>query len=108
MRIKIKPLSVNDCWCGRRFKTKDYKHYEVCLSLLLPKKMVIPDGLLEVEYTFGLSSKSGDIDNIVKPLTDILQKKYDFNDKRIYRMILRKVDVKKGEEFIEFDFRNLC
>lgn len=106
MKIKIKPLSVNECWQGRRFKTKEYNDYEEELLLMLPK-MVVPGGLLEVEYIFGLSSKNADIDNIVKPLTDILQKKYDFNDKRIYRMILRKIDVKKGGEFIEIEFRNL-
>ena len=27
-RIEIKPLSVNECWQGKRFKTKAYTAYE--------------------------------------------------------------------------------
>lgn len=103
MIIEIKPLSVNKCWQGKRFKTNDYKQFEKDMNLLLPNKMDIPKGKLQVEYTFGLSSKLADIDNPVKPITDILQAKYNFNDKQIYRLGVTKVDVVKGEEFIAFD-----
>tara|TARA_R110000737_G_scaffold339516_1_gene361553 strand:- start:123 stop:452 length:330 start_codon:yes stop_codon:yes gene_type:complete len=101
MRVKIKPLSVNECWKGRRFKTDKYKQYEKDLrKILLPMK--IPDGKLKVFLIFGLSSKLADIDNPVKAFIDILQKEYSFNDRDIYSMELTKVDVKKGEEFIDF------
>ena len=101
MRIKVKPLSVNQCWAGRRFKTPKYKSYEkeVLLSL---KKLSIPDGKLEIIITFGLSSKLADYDNPLTAFQVILCKKYKFDDRRIYRGIIQKVDVKKGEEFIEF------
>lgn len=101
-KIDIKPLSVNDAWKGRRFKTDAYKAYERSVLLLLPKKADIPDGKIAIELTWGLSSKSGDIDNPIKCFVDCLQKKYDFNDNRIYDMHIKKVDVKKGDEFIEF------
>lgn len=106
MLIKIKPLSVNKSWQGRRFKTKDYKSYEQELSLILPK-IEIPKGNLEVYYEVGYSNKLSDIDNFVKPFQDILQKKYNFDDNRIYRMIIEKKIVKKGEEYIKFEINEI-
>jgi len=100
MKIQIKPLSINQCFQGRRFKTPKYKQYEKELMLLLPI-LDVPNGLLEVIITFGLSSKLNDIDNGLKPFIDILQKKYLFNDRDIYKLIVEKKIVPKGEEFIE-------
>ncbi len=99
--LEVKPLSVNEVWQGRRFKTEKYEDYELLVTLKLPK-LTIPAGKLKVKYIFGLSSKAADVDNCVKPFTDILQKKYGFNDKLIYEMDIRKEDVKKGQEFIKF------
>jgi len=104
--IEIKPLSINQAWKGRRFKTEAYKDFEATLFLLLPKKIKIPEGKLEANYLFGVSSKNCDYDNFIKAFQDILSKKYNFNDKKIYRGIIEKVDVKKGSEFIQFQFRN--
>ena len=101
--IKIKPLSVNKCWRGRRFKTDEYKWYEAeVLSLL--KKIALPPPPYRVTYEFGMS-KASDIDNPVKPITDILQKRYNFNDRDIYEMNIKKVVVKKGAEYIKFEIK---
>ena len=100
-KINIKPLSVNDAWQGKRFKTKEYTAYERNVLLILPK-LSIPDGKLVLSIVFGFSSKASDIDNPIKCLVDCLQKKYGFNDNRIYEMNIKKVDVAKGNEFIEF------
>jgi len=81
MKINIKALSVNKVWCGRRFKTKDYKDYEREAFYLLSDTIIISKGNLELKLEVGLSSKLADIDNIAKPFIDILQKKYNFNDK---------------------------
>jgi Holliday junction resolvase RusA-like endonuclease len=97
MRIQIKPLSMNQAYRGRRFKTPDLKQYQKDLNTLLPK-LDIPDGKLEVEYIFGLSSKGSDYDNCIKAFQDCLQDKYGFNDNKIYKATVEKVDVKKGEE----------
>ena len=35
--LNVKPLSVNQCWQGRRYKTKAYKQYEKALLQILPK-----------------------------------------------------------------------
>ena len=109
-RIEIKPLSVNEVWQGRRFKSPKYKAYEQEVLYTLPAKWWVQaksnDDLkgkkLMLFLKFGLSSKNADIDNPVKPLTDCLQKKYGFNDKQIYKLIVEKEIVKKKEEFIEF------
>ncbi len=101
MRLQIKPLSVNKCWQGKRFKTPEYKNYEKDVrSLLGPLK--IPNAPYKVFYTFGFSSASSDIDNPVKPFQDILSKEYGFNDKLIFEMNVKRVKVKKGNEFINF------
>jgi len=102
INVKIKPLSVNECWRGQRFKTPKYKQYERDLGLLLPK-LKSPKGKIQLFLEIGLSSKNADIDNPVKPFVDILQKKYGFNDKQIYGIELTKKDVKKGEEYITFE-----
>ncbi len=106
MRINIKPLSVNQAWQGKRFKTKAYKQYEKDVQLLLGK-MDIPEGFLMIEMTFGFSNSASDWDNPIKPFQDILQKKYGFNDNRIKRAIIDVVKVKKGCEFIEFEIKDL-
>lgn len=106
MRINIKPLSVNDAWKGRRFKTDEYKNYERSILLLL-KPMEIPEGKLELYLKWGFSSAGSDWDNPIKPFQDCLQKKYNFNDNRVVRAITEKVKVKKGQEFIEFEIKKL-
>ena len=106
MKVNIKPLSINQCFQGRRFKTPKYKQYEKELMILLPA-LSVPDGLLEVVITFGLSSKLNDIDNGLKPFIDILQKKYLFNDRDIYKLIVEKKIVPKGAEFIECEINKL-
>lgn len=100
-KIKIKPLSVNQAFKGRRFKTEAYKKYERDLLLLLPK-IEIPEPPYQVYYKFGFSSRNSDIDNGVKQLQDILSKKYKFNDRYIFIMVVEKEIVKKGDEFVEF------
>lgn len=105
-KIKIKPISVNDCWQGRRFKTPLYKAYEEEMLYRLPK-MKIPPGKLFLKIEVGFSNKASDIDNMIKPFLDILQKKYDFNDKNVYLVELAKEDVKKGDEYIQFDISSL-
>jgi len=73
-KINIKPLSVNECWQGKRFKTKEYKQYEKDLLLMLPK-IGICKAPFKITIEFAFSSTLADIDNPLKPFLDILQKK---------------------------------
>lgn len=102
IKLEIKPLSVNEVWQGKRFKTPKYKAYERKLLASLPE-IEIPDGKLTIAIYYGFSSHSSDIDNPCKPFLDILQKRYKFDDKRIYQLFQEKAIVKKGEEFIRFE-----
>jgi Holliday junction resolvase RusA-like endonuclease len=67
--------------------------------------MNVEGGKMSLFLRFGLSSKNADIDNPVKPFVDCLQKRYGFNDRHIYKLTVEKVDVKKGDEFIEFELK---
>jgi Holliday junction resolvase RusA-like endonuclease len=97
----IQPLSVNEAWQGRRFKSKKYKAYEIELFYLLPA-LDIPKGDLSIEIEFGFSNAAKDIDNPIKPFLDILQKRYTFDDKQIYKLSVIKKIVRKGKEYIAF------
>jgi len=100
--IDIKPMSVNEAWQGRRFKTTEYKQYERDVLLMLPATVKIPEGPIELSLSFDFSNGQSDIDNGVKPFVDILQKKYGFNDRDIYNLHVYKRVVKKGQEQIRF------
>lgn len=102
MRVSIKPLSVNNAWKGRRYKTGEYTKYEKDVSKLL-RPMAIPKGDLFLSLKWGFSSSGSDWDNPIKPFQDILSKKYEFNDNRVTKAFIEKTKTKKGEEFIDFD-----
>ena len=101
----IKPLSVNDAWQGKRFKTRQYKEYEERLGWLLPAHYPIPEGRLQLTIRAGFSNKQSDVDNVCKPFLDILQKRYNFNDRQVYKIEMEKEDVTKGEEYIQFSIQ---
>ena len=105
MKIKIKALSVNKCWQGRRFKTKEYDVYiEEMLWLLKGYKGYRPK---DKEH-FGLIIKWGspganraDIDNILKPFLDSLVKSGIITDDRYcYELHIQKV--KSDHNYIDF------
>ena len=108
MQINIKPLSVNEAWQGKRFKTKQHANYCTAVHAMLPPctpamhQLIDSKAPMTLAITFGLSSKNADIDNPVKPFIDCLQRKYGFNDKLIYQLAIEKVNVKNGKEYISF------
>ncbi len=89
--IKIKPLSINKAWQGKRFKSNAYKAYEIELLLKLPTLSVSKDKLLGIEIMVYFKNKASDIDNVLKPMLDIMQKKYGFDDNQIYHLTICKV-----------------
>lgn len=104
-QIHIKPLSVNEAWQGRRYKTTDYKDYEAIVCALLPR-LTVPDGKLCLTVEFGLNMQA-DIDNPLKPFIDCLQKKYGFNDRDIYQLNVTKKAVKHGGGYIQFSIDSI-
>ena len=106
-KLNEKPLSINEAWQGKRFKTPIYKSYQETILLTMPKGKVDSDEMLRIEFFFGFSNKASDLDNPVKLLLDIAQKKYGFNDKNVFELNVRKCIVKKGEEFIQMGIYKL-
>lgn len=74
------------------------------MLLRLPK-FKLPPAPYKIIFNFGFSNRSADIDNPIKIIQDILQKKYKFNDKEIYELVVRKKIVKKKQEYIEFEIQ---
>jgi len=105
IRVNINPLSVNAAWLGQRRKTPKYREYERVMLELLDDCEVPEEGNLFILYEWGLSNAGFDIDNPIKPFQDILQTRYEFNDKRIVTMLVNKFKVKRGDEYVQFDVR---
>lgn len=104
--ILIKPMSVNVAFQGRKFKTKEYKQYEKDLLLMLPNiKLKIQR--VSIDIVFGFSNSLCDIDNPLKPFLDVLQKKYNINDRDIYNLNVTKEVIKKGDEFIKYQIKEI-
>lgn len=100
--VDSKPLSVNRVWQGRRFKTEEYHDYEELMLLLLPKKKKVT-GPVHLSYRFFMSAFGrSDVDNLLKPLTDILVKKgYIEDDRMVYKISAEKI--KSEEDRIEIE-----
>ena len=106
-RVNIKPLSVNQAWQGKRFKTPKYKSFQSEMLLTLPNLNEDFTGRLKVTIRYGFSSKLSDIDNPCKLVLDCLVKKYGFDDRQIYELYQSKEIAPKGKEFIEFEITQL-
>ena len=105
--LNIKPLSVNDAWQGKRFKTQKYKSFEQHMLEILPDMDIDPQADLKVTLEFGMSSSASDLDNPVKCTIDCLQKKFLFNDKKIQMLIITKTKTTKGNEYIKFKIEEI-
>ncbi len=104
--INIKPLSVNEAWQGKRYKTKKYKKYEELLLEWLPE-IEITAVPIKITYEFGFSNRASDIDNPLKNFQDILCKRYSFDDRDIFEINVKKKITKKGEEYCLFKIESL-
>lgn len=101
--IKIKPLSVNEAFRGRKIRTIKYDVFIKNCLLLLPLNLEIPNKEnIKLAIEFGFSSKASDIDNCLKTFIDCLVKKYGVDDRFIYELHVFKAIVKKGDEYIKF------
>lgn len=102
LSLQVKPLSVNKCWQGRRFKSQDYQAYEKELWYRLPNKKILGKEF-EIHYTFYLKNYGlSDIDNLIKPLQDVIVKKGIIaDDRKIVFMSAKKVKAKSDKIVIE-------
>lgn len=100
--IKIKPLSINQAFKGRRFKTQKYDTFIFQTIALLPSNLKFRNRNIRLDIEFGFSSKLSDIDNCCKPFIDCLVKKYGIDDRYIDELHVTRKIVKKGFEYISF------
>ena len=107
IETRIKPMSINKAYQGRRYKTPEYKAWREQISFMLPPTIDLPKGRKMLAVTFGVSSKLSDYDNPLKTFQDALQDKYGFDDREIYAGLVAKVDVPKGSEFIKWKLTSL-
>lgn len=105
-RVQIRPLSVNEAFKGKKYRTDKYNTYKNALQWLLPKDIEVGRGMLRLTMIVGYTSQRSDIDNFVKPFVDVLQQRYGFNDSQIYELVVRKVVV-DSDPYIDFEIINL-
>lgn len=98
----LKPLSANQSYLGKKVKSKHYRKYETHMLRVLPDLELPKEGDLKLLIEVYYSNKTSDLDNALKPFIDCLQKRYDFNDSRIYHIDVEKYIVPKGDETIRF------
>ncbi len=103
IKLQIKPLSINEAYKGRRFRTSQYDTYIRQMMFILPDSLAIPQSNIKIFIEFGYSSHASDIDNGLKCFIDCLQKKYGFNDKLITELNVRKIKVEKSKDHIIFE-----
>ena len=108
-RIHVTPMSINQAYTGKRYKTDKYRIYCKIVDGQLQRTALVvwPHSVFKIKLLFGVSTTLSDWDNPVKPFQDILSKRYGFNDKKIREAEVKIVIVKKGEEFIEFQLNLL-
>lgn len=96
LTIHIKPLSLNNCFRGRRFDTKAKKVYDRALQRALPFARVDAD-YFSVTFKFHMRRCfAGDLDNLCKVLLDnIVEKGIIGNDRSVVDIRLMKFPAKK-------------
>ena len=106
--IQLHPLSVNEAWTGRRFKSVAYMQYSDAVTLSL-KTIKIPASPYKISFLFGLhNAGQADYDNPIKGLQDLIFKKYKISDAHIFMGTSMKVKVnKENPEFVAFRLETL-
>jgi len=95
MIFEIKPLSVNQAWQGRKFKTNKYKTWReefgwLAYQWVKGRKKKIYKGELAVKITVFISPKvykKSDVDNFCKPILDAMVESKIIEDDRFVRIL---------------------
>lgn len=100
----MRPLSLNNCYAGRRHDTAAKKQYDRTLQLLLPHRLVRAD-TYRVTFRFYLKRCfGGDIDNLCKVLLDnLVDAGIISNDRRVIELHLYKFAAPKDRIEIDVD-----
>ena len=123
MKIVIpgKPMSANRMEGIRAIRTKDGRNFTQTYPTkqykeFLERFIEATNGLswqfektADIKITFNVffSNRASDLDNILKPTLDAIQKVFDWNDKYCYQIAAYKNLVKKGEERLEINVEEI-
>jgi Holliday junction resolvase RusA-like endonuclease len=101
MIIKLKPLSINSAYQGRRFKNKAHKDYEQELLWLLKGQKKVK-GFYSISFLFHVKNFAmTDISNLVKVTEDCIVKAgLVEDDRKCIEMHLKKIRSK--EDYFSF------
>lgn len=101
MKIPIPPLSVNACWKGRRFKTKEYDQWRKDVSYFMKGEKIL--GNVEIRIIFYLKSVvRSDLDNFVKTAIDSIVIAGLIDDDRYVQRLVCEKRKSKEEGFEVF------
>ena len=104
--IAIKPISINKCFQGRRFRTAEFKNWQEAVFLLLPNEKIKSRDISIGINIFLKSIVMSDIDNFLKPIIDCIVKKGIIEDDR-YINELNVKKIKSEEEGFEVIIKSL-
>lgn len=104
INLAIRPMSINEAFQGRRFKTRAAKQYDAALALMLPNKKE-PGPYYAVTYIFRIKNCwLRDYDNCIKQLQDcIVRRGIISDDRKIVRAVIEKYPAKKDEIMVEIE-----
>lgn len=100
LNLKVKPLSINAAYSGRRFKTEGYRDFSDEVLYLLPRRFEKICGELSMKYIFHVKNyEKSDVDNMVKTIQDLLvQSEIIADDKHIKEIYCRKEKVEDSKD----------
>ena len=75
---------------------------------LIRKSITVNATDIKIVFNAFFSNKASDLDNILKPSLDALQKVFEWNDRYCYEIEAHKHLVKRGEEKLEINIEQLC
>lgn len=106
-RIDIKPISANQCWQGRRFKTPEYKIWRLSVGILMKKHKRFSQGKYEVNLrVYTRYCATSDVDNFIKPALDSLVESGIIpDDKYIQKVTCEKF--KSDTDYFEYEIKEL-
>lgn len=100
--ISIKPISINSCFQGRRFRTTTFKKWQEAVIYSLPKAVSDKKSIAITIYLYLKNPLRSDIDNYIKPIIDCIVKRGIIRDDRYikYLEVIKKQNKKEGFEII--------
>ena len=106
--LSIHPLSLNNCYAGRRWSTAAKKQYDRLLQRLLPG-VAVPGPRYRVTFRFFLKRAfAGDLDNLCKNLLDnVVARGIISNDRNVVEIHLYKQSAPEDRIDIEIEAADL-